>query len=91
MHAFCGCQTEAVLGALGLNLADLFDAPLGHHIAPSSSRIPARDLLAVIDEEVMVISVIASDFITGRAIDEEAWQRLAKAATRIGKAADHAR
>ena len=90
LHAFCGCETEAVLGALGLGIGDLFEAPIGHHFAPSHSRIPARDLLAVVDEEVIAASIIASDFLRTNSINEAAVQRLAQAAARIGKARDHA-
>jgi hypothetical protein len=91
LHAFCGCETDHVLGAIGLTIADLFERPLGPHIAPTSSRIPARDLLAVVSEEVTVVAIIASDFLARRSIDEPTWQRLAQAASRIGAARDHVR
>jgi hypothetical protein len=92
LHAFCGCETEAVLGAIGLSIADLFEAPLTHHAAPSATqRVPARDLLAVISEEVSVVAVIASDLLERRSIGEDDWARLSQAARRIGAARDHAR
>jgi DNA primase len=45
VHCFAGCSAVSVMEAMGLSMRDLFEAPLGHHLAPTKSRIPARDLL----------------------------------------------
>jgi hypothetical protein len=90
LHAFCGCDTGAVLGALGLTLSDLFPERLPLHSYPAThSRIPAADLLEVISAETCVISLIATDLLVKKAIREADWQRLAKAAARIHHARDH--
>lgn len=89
IHAFCGCGTDDVLDALGLTVSDLFERPIANHLEPTQSRIPARDLLALIHEESLVVSIIASDFLRDRRIDEDAWSRLAQAVARIGTAASH--
>jgi hypothetical protein len=89
LHDFGGCETGDVLAALGLTLADLFERPLGN-FQPSHSRIPARDLLALIDHEALVVGLIAAEFRERRELAEEDWQRLATAVSRIGKARDHA-
>ena len=91
LHAFCGCTTETVLGALGLELRDLFEQPLGHQLPPSHSRIPARDLLALIDREVTVATLILADVLEAHVVDEAQWSRLARSAARIAKAHDYAR
>ncbi|MEU9821622.1 toprim domain-containing protein [Pseudonocardia alni] len=45
LHCFAGCETESVLGALGLSYRDLFDAPLppgtvrGHTYADASGQL----------------------------------------------------
>lgn len=90
LHAFCGCDTEAVLTTLGLSMMDLFDKPLGHHFNPSHSRIPARDLLTLIAHEATTVAVIASDLSTGRRADDATYQRLANACSRIMEAKIHA-
>ena len=91
MHPFCGCSTEAVLAALDLMLADLYDAPLGQQLAPSHSRIPARDLLELISHEVTVSTLLLGDVLERqRPLDESGWKRLAQAAARIGQARVHA-
>jgi len=88
LHDFGGCEIADVLAALGLTMSDLFEKPLAN-AGPSSSRIPARDLLEIISEETSVVSIIAADMLARRTIDETDWARLARAAARIGRARDH--
>ncbi len=95
LHDFGGCDTEAVLTALGLTMSDLFPERLpgsgpATGYSPSHSRIPARDLLELVSEEVSLIAIIASDFLERRSITETDWHRLAQAVGRVGRARDHA-
>jgi hypothetical protein len=90
LHDFGGCETGDVLAALGLTLADLYERPLGH-FAASHSRIPARDLLEVIDHEITVAAIILADVRLSRAVTDEQWTRLAQATARIGAARDQVR
>jgi len=95
LHDFGGCDTQAVLDAIGLEMGALFPEPLpggrptGGY-GPTHSRIPARDLLQLISEETSVVALIGVDFLERRALGEPDWQRLAQAAARIGRALDHA-
>jgi hypothetical protein len=95
LHAFCGCSTEAVLGVLGLTLTDLFPERItgsgADQFKPAASRIPARDLLQIISEETSVVAIIAADMIAKKNISDTDWQRLALAASRIGKACNYVR
>ena len=91
LHDFAGCETGAVLAAVGLTMSDLFEKPLGHALAPTHSRIPARDLLEIVSEELSVAAIIAADLLSRRSISENDWRALARAAARIGKARDYAR
>ena len=86
LHAFCGCENGTVLAALGLTLSDLFDKPIGHHIAPSHSRIRAADVLACVSADVDLVAVIAADFVDRKTISESTWHQLAQAAARLGAA-----
>jgi hypothetical protein len=90
LHDFAGCDTEAVLSALGLTLSDLFEKRLPEHsYRASHSRIPARDLLELISEESSVLAIIAADLLAKKTISEADWSRLSTAAARIGRARDH--
>ena len=94
VHDFGGCEVGAVLDAVGLTLADLFDKPLtgmgpAGGYGSSRSRIPAVDLLELISEETSVVGIIAGQLLDNRAITETDWQRLAQAASRIHRARDH--
>jgi hypothetical protein len=46
LHCFSGCQIGDILAAIGLELRDLYEGPLGQQFQPSHSRIPALDVLA---------------------------------------------
>jgi hypothetical protein len=88
LHCFGGCDTESVVGAVGLQMSDLFPPrdPRVESRAACKSRIPASDALAAIDHEAHVVAVIAADVAEHREIDAPTWQRLAHAAHRIGEA-----
>lgn len=88
VHDFGGCEVRDVLEAMGLSLADLFEKPMGHQLAPSHGRIPARDLLEAIDHEILVGVLILEDIIRRRRASEDQVKRLRQAAARIGAARD---
>lgn len=90
LHDFGGCEVGDVLAAVGLAMSDLFPRRLTEHCYPAShSRIPARDLLEIISQEVSVVAIIAADVLANKTVNEADWQRFAKAAARIGRARDH--
>lgn len=85
LHAFCGCETTDVLGALGLKLGDLFDTPLASHLPPIRGGFTARELLELLEHEATVAWMLSVDA-TSRALTESERTRLAQAARRIGEA-----
>ena len=89
LYDFAGCDTASILVALGLSLSDLFPDKRDHHVKPTHSRIPARDLFALIDHESLIVLLAASDFLRTRTIDDENMARLTTAVRRIGKARDY--
>jgi hypothetical protein len=88
LHCFAGCDPDDVLAAIGLGLKDLFERPLAHHVAPIHSAIPARDLLVLLDHEIVVAVLILDDVIRRRAIKESELSRLMQASALIGQARD---
>jgi hypothetical protein len=92
VHDHGGCEVGDVLAAVGLTLSDLFPQRLpGHAYKPSHSKIPARDLLQIVSNEMSIVAIVAADIIAKKTISNIDWQRLALAASRIGKACDHVR
>ena len=90
IHDFGGCSATDVLAAVGLQMTDLFPEPLDHRIRPNRSRIPAGDLLELIDHEALAVGLIAGQFMESRTLNESGWQRLATAISRIAGARNHA-
>ena len=87
VHDFGGCDTGAILAAIGLEFGALFPPRTAtHHRPPLVSRVAAADALVAIDHEARVVAIIGADFLQHRAIDSPTWQRLALAAQRIGDA-----
>lgn len=88
---FChaGCGAAEVLDAIGLSLGDLYDRrPDAHREAPNTLRLPATDLLVILDHEISVAVLILGDIVRTRAANESQVGRLCLAAARIGKARD---
>ena len=90
IHDFGGCSATDVLAAVGLQMTDLFPEPLDHRLRPTRSRIPAGDLLALIDHEVLAVGLIAGEFMESGTLNDYGWERLATAISRISGARNHA-
>ena len=87
LHCFAGCETSAVLASAGLELADLFDRPLGHSRERVRRPWSASDVLSLVLEEAVVVGLIASDLLDQRTIAAADWQRLAQASQRLDRLA----
>ena len=92
LHDFGGCDTHAVLEALGLEMAALFperlpgSGPAGG-FSRINSRIAAADALAALDHELTVACMLIEATRTGNHDDADL-ARLRQAAARIGAARD---
>ncbi len=89
IHCFAGCDALSVVHAVGLEMTDLFPEQLDDQFKPTRSRIPARDLLTVLNSEAITVGIIAGTFMETRELDEDSWQRLSSAVSRIGKVVSH--
>jgi hypothetical protein len=83
LYAHCGCSTDAVLGALGLELRDLYDTPREHSASPKSSPWSPRDVLDLVLAETAIVAVVATDAVERQTIAEADWRRLAQSASRL--------
>ena len=87
LHCFAGCETDDVLGAIGLTFTDIMPERVSteHGHKPMRQRFDARQVLGCLDHESLVVAIIGADFIERRSLDESTWQRLSIAVGRINK------
>jgi hypothetical protein len=83
MHCFGGCGTDAVLGALGLAMTDLFPEKLGHHFPSRRGDFTALDALRGLQRESVILAMSAADLAEGKPVDQS---RLCEAAGRVSEA-----
>ena len=85
IHCFAGCEPQSVLDAIGMTFSDIMPERIGteHYHNGNPNWIPARDALATLDHESLVVSIIGADFLEQREIDEPTWDRLGQAVNRI--------
>jgi hypothetical protein len=83
VHCFAGCETEDVLSAIGLTFADLMPESIGSEHSYKPQRFDARQVLAALDHEALVVAIVGADFLAHSAIDDQTWNRLGTAVHRI--------
>ena len=84
VHCFAGCETEDVLAAVGLSFSDIMPERVGSQQFHRPEKwTNAREALATLDHESLVVAVIGADFLQHHEINEDVWSRLASAVERI--------
>jgi hypothetical protein len=77
VHCFCGCTPNEILGALGLELSDLYETPPIDIAAESSKRksvnvrrpFVSSDAFEQIEDATSMIYMLACDMQSGRTLD----------------------
>lgn len=82
IHCFAGCSVHEVVGAIGLNISDLFP-PRASHGRPERRPFPAMDALRAVAFEALVVSAAASALLSGHPFTQVDRERLNVAAARI--------
>lgn len=85
VHCFAGCSVHEIIGAVGLDMADLFPPrEEGKHATKGERRpFPAADILRTIAFESTLVLIAAADLLVGNPFNETDRARLALAAARI--------
>jgi hypothetical protein len=83
VHDFAGCDVEAVLSALGLEMGDLYPEKPMEHGKRERRPFNAHDVLACVAFEATVVAVSARDIASGKVLTEAEIERLWQAAGRI--------
>lgn len=96
VHCFAGCETASVLGAVGMDMSDLFppdEKRKDYPVTGKPSLKPAfyaSDLLRVIAFEALVVQIVAFDIASGKKPSEGDRERLMLAYERIDEAVRYA-
>jgi len=92
LHCFAGCGIGEVLGAVGLDFDALFPArAIDHHLRRERRPFNAHDILACLETEALIVSIVAADIVTGREVSAADKDRVLTAAGRISAAREVAR
>jgi len=82
IHCFAGCDTHSVLGAIGLELHDLFPKCLGD-FKKTSRPFPAVDVLRAVGFESLVVANTGTKMLNGEPLTQEDRERLSLSVGRI--------
>lgn len=82
IHCFGGCETAAIMRALGLTLSDLFPERLPDN-PPRRGAFTAMDALRCLSYESFIAAIAAADLAEGKPVDVS---RVCLAAGRISEA-----
>lgn len=80
LHCFAGCETDDVLGAMGLRMTDIMPERLTHEAPRRRIGAPAADMLRALERELTIVAIVASDIQEKREIRPEDWARFSAAA-----------
>lgn len=96
LHCFAGCETASVLGAIGMDMTDLFppdDKRREYPVTGKPSMKPAffaSDLMRIIHLEALVVQIVAFDIANGKTPNQETRERMLTAYQRIDEATRYA-
>jgi hypothetical protein len=96
LHCFAGCQTANVLGAIGMDMTDLFppdEMRRDYAVTGKPSMKPAffaSDLMRIIHFEALVVQIVAFDIANGKNPNQETRERMLTAYQRIDEATRYA-
>ena len=89
LHCFAGCETQSVLGAMGMDMTDLFppdDKRKDYPVTGKPKVKPAfyaSDLIRILSFEALVVSICAHDMKRGKVLSDEDRERLGVSQQRI--------
>ena len=93
IKCFAECGGADVLGAVGLELKDLYPEALKHHSAPGKPNHwhAAREAFLVVSQEALLVAIAAENIASGIDLSDDDRDRLILAAQRIRDAAEAVR
>jgi hypothetical protein len=83
LHCFSGCETEDVLGAIGLTFADIMPEKAMGNFKKEKRPFYAMDVIGIIKNEATLVYIYASDMAKGLTLTIKDKERLLLATSRI--------
>lgn len=91
IQCFAGCETEDVLGAVGLEWKDIMpEQPIYHRAKPIAQRIYPSDAIKLIQFEARLVALAAYELTKGIKLSDKDLDRLKVAIERINTAVEAA-
>jgi hypothetical protein len=90
LHCFGGCEVSAIVGAVGMDMTELFPPSEPKYPPAPKVKFFATDLLKVIALEAAIVSVAAYDMASGKKLPKADLDRLQLAYQRINTAMEAA-
>ena len=90
VHCFAGCGAADVVGAVGLNLSDLFPEDQQQRKAKRGQRHVPADVLTCCSRDATLVLIAAEDVRQGKALSDDDADKLSRAAERLRRAAREA-
>lgn len=89
LHCFAGCEVADVIGAVGMDLSDLFppeSKTRDYGVPQKRQRFLASELLQAISLEATIVAICAYDLSQGKPLRDADYERLRLASSRINEA-----
>lgn len=83
INCHAGCVTLDILGAVGLEFADLYPEKLADHIKPLLKPFPAADVLEALSTETLIVAMTADRMFNDKDMTVGDLKRLRLASQRI--------
>lgn len=83
IHCFGGCDTQEVLGSLGMTFADLMPEPKGNHLKGERRPFAGADVLRCLSFESLIVMVAAKSMGNKEPLSDEDCNRLMKSVETI--------
>lgn len=83
LKCFGGCSVQAIVGAIGMDMTDLFPDSKEHHRPKVKNAFYATDLLKLIEFESTIVIIAANDLANGKQLSDNDRSRLRQAHERI--------
>lgn len=96
VHCFGGCSVDQIVGAVGMDMTDLFPPDSKRRDYPIEGKPSmkpaffASDLMRIIHFEALVVQIVAFDIANSKPVTEETRERMLTAYQRIDEAVRYA-